>query len=198
MVTHDAKDERMMVVSKMRLRGDSLARAWLIGAGLAITLAAVLFPASRILADSPTPTAVVVKAEDVTAKVALSDARSSAGGQLGVTIAFEVAPGWHIYGEPMPSEFTTTKIKFDDQLLSAQSLKMPAPTPVKFEALGETYPVYHGKFNATGKVGLKPTLAPGDYKLAGTLEFQECNDTMCKLPQSVHFEIPLMIAVSKS
>jgi DsbC/DsbD-like thiol-disulfide interchange protein len=188
----------MIVGSKKRLRRALRARSWLLGAGFAAILAGASSTASRLLADSPSPAAVVVKAEDVTAKVALSNGQSSAGGQLGVTVAFEVAPGWHIYGDPLPSEFTTTKIKFDDQLLREQSLKMPAPTPVKFEALGETYPVYSGKFNAIGKLGLKPTLAPGDYKLAGTLEFQECNDTMCKLPQSVHFELPLTIAASKS
>ena|SRR5437899_2396527 len=187
----------MILVSKIGLLHDSRARRSLIGTGLAAILLGAACPA-RLMADSAAPTAVIVKAEDVTAEVVLSDAQTSAGGQLGVKVAFEVAPGWHIYGEPLPPEFTTTKIKFDDQLLRDQSLKFPAPTPVKFEALGETYPVYHGKFNATGKVGLKPKLAPGDYKLAGTLEFQECNDSMCKLPQSVHFELPLTIAPSKT
>lgn len=182
----------MIAVLKMEVRRDSRTQGWLVWAGLAI-LAVAPFPASRLLADSAASTAVVIKAEDVTAKVALSDGRSTAGGRLGVTAAFEVAPGWHIYGEPLPPEFTTTKIKFDDQLLREQSLKFPAPTPVKFEALGETYPVYQGKFNATGQLALKPALAPGDYKLAGTLEFQECNDSMCKLPQSVHFELPIKV-----
>jgi DsbC/DsbD-like thiol-disulfide interchange protein len=184
-------DQKTGLWKRARRRGSLTAAA--------ITLIAActsLFQASPLLAENAAPTAVVVKAEDVTAKVALSDARSSAGGQLGVTIAFEVAPGWHIYGEPMPSEFTTTKIKFDDQLLSEQSLKLPAPTPVKFEALGETYPVYTGKFNATGKVALKRSLAPGDYKLTGTIELQECNDNMCKMPQSLHFEVPVTVAKS--
>ena len=184
----------MLAMSKMRVQRDSGLRGSLIG----VLLAVALLPAARLFADTAAPPAVVVGAEDVTAKVALSRTRASAGGELGVTVAFEVAPGWHIYGDPLPPEFTTTKIKFDDQLLRAQSLKMPAPTPVKFETLGETYPVYNGKFNATGKIGLKPTLAPGDYKLAGTLEFQECNDNLCKLPQSVHFELPITIAASKS
>jgi DsbC/DsbD-like thiol-disulfide interchange protein len=186
-----------LMMAELKRRHDSRTRGWLIGATLALILAGALFSASPLPAATA-PTAVAVGAEDVTAKVALSEAQSSAGGQLGVTVAFEVAPGWHIYGDPLPPEFTTTRIKFDDQLLRAQSIKMPAPTPVKFETLGETYPVYNGKFNATGNIGLKPTLAPGAYKLAGTLEFQECNDNMCKLPQSVHFEIPLTIAASKS
>jgi hypothetical protein len=33
----------------------------------------------------------------------------------------------------------------------------------------------------------------GEHKLAGELKFQECNDQICKLPQTVRFEIPLTI-----
>ena len=163
----------------------------------AILSGASLVP-SIVRAGDASSASVVVKAEDVMAKIALSASTIAPGGQLGVSIAFEVAPGWHIYGDPLPSEFTTTKVKFDDQLLQHQSIKLPPPTPLKFEALGETYPVYTGKFNAAGKLALKPAITPGDYKLAGTLEFQECNDNMCKVPQSVHFELPLKIEASRT
>ena len=36
-----------------------------------------------------------------------------------------------------------TMVKFNDALISSQSLDMPKPTPVKFEVLNETLPVYH-------------------------------------------------------
>jgi hypothetical protein len=45
---------------------------------------------------------VVVKASGVTAKVMLSDTRSFSGQQLGLAVDFDVAPGWHIYGNPVP------------------------------------------------------------------------------------------------
>ncbi len=174
----------------MRKLGD--ARTLLLTAVLA---GASILPSMVRAADTRNPS-VVVKADDVTAKVALSNTKTTPGGQLGVTVAFDVAPGWHIYGEPLPTEFTTTKVKFDDQLLQNQAVTMPKPTPLKFESLGETYPVYTGKFDATGKVSLKPSVAPGDYKLSGTIEFQECNDNMCKMPQSLHFEVPVTVAKS--
>jgi hypothetical protein len=34
---------------------------------------------------------------------------------------------------------------------------------------------------------------PGTSKIAGTFRFQECNDSICKLPQEVSFEIPIKI-----
>lgn len=44
-----------------------------------------------------------------------------------------------------------------------------------------------------GNVVLKQKLNPGNYKLGGTIEFQECNDSICKIPQSARFELPLTI-----
>ena len=49
---------------------------------------------------------------------------------------------------------------------------------------------------------MRSGLKPGDYKLKGTLGFQECSDQICKIPRSVTFEIPFKIdpmtpAVSK-
>jgi hypothetical protein len=137
--------------------------------------------------------AVVVKAEDVNAKITVSDDKSYGGHQLGVSVAFDVAPGWHIYGAPLPPEYTVTKVTFNGDLVESQALNFPPPIQRKFEALGQTFPVYEGKFTANGRLLLKHQLTPGDYKLAGTLQFQECNDIECKIPQSATFELPLKI-----
>jgi hypothetical protein len=69
----------------------------------------------------------------------------------------------------------------------------PSRLPIKFVALGETLPAYTGDFKAIGKVLLREKLTVGEHKLAGELKFQECNDQICKLPQTVRFEIPLTI-----
>jgi DsbC/DsbD-like thiol-disulfide interchange protein len=136
---------------------------------------------------------VVVKGDAVTVKVSLSNARASSGQQLGVAVDFEVAPGWHIYGGPLPEGYTPTSVKFDDDIVASQMLQMPKPALVKFETIGETFPVYQGSFKAVGNLLLKQKLAPGTQKIAGTIEFQECNDLECKIPQSARFEIPITI-----
>lgn len=136
---------------------------------------------------------VTVKTDDVQAKITLSGARIYNGQQLHVVIDFAVAPGWHIYGVPLPEGYTATTVKFDDALVSSQAVIFPKPTPVKFEVLGETLPVYQGEFKASGVIRLKQQLPPGEHKLAGTLEFQECNDTMCKMPRTVRFEVPFRV-----
>ncbi|MGH7935258.1 MAG: protein-disulfide reductase DsbD domain-containing protein [Candidatus Binataceae bacterium] len=137
--------------------------------------------------------AAIVRTGDVTAKIVLSDARSFSGQRLGIAADFELSPGWHIYGNPLPGNYIATALTFDDEIVADQTLNFPAPTPLRFDALGETLPVYTGKFRAVGHILLKQRLQPGEYKLAGTLQFQECNDQVCKLPQSVRFEIPLQV-----
>jgi DsbC/DsbD-like thiol-disulfide interchange protein len=146
-------------------------------------------------ATVPGGTPVVVKAGGVEAAIVLSASRSSGGRKLGVAVDFNIAPGWHIYGEPLPEGegLTPTAIKFDSDLVAEQKLTLPKPTPRRFEALNETLPVYQGNFKAKGSLTLKQKLAVGDHTIAGTLNFQECNDAICKIPQSVHFEIPIRI-----
>lgn len=138
---------------------------------------------------------VVVKASNVEARVALSGGDSADRRRLGVVIDFAVGPGWHIYGEPLPEGegLTPTSIKFEGDLVARQKVDMPKPTPLRFAALNETYPVYQGSFKAAGNLMLPQNLKPGDYSIPGTLNFQECNDAICKMPQSVHFAVPIKI-----
>jgi hypothetical protein len=136
---------------------------------------------------------VMVDAGEVKARIALSDTRAFSGQQLGVAVDFDIAPGWHVYGKPLPEEYTPTTVIFDSDLVSGQKFDYPKPTPVKFEMLGETLPVYEGRFKAIGDILLRQKLEPGEHRLVGTLSFQECNDNLCKMPQQVRFEIPFRI-----
>ncbi|HJU11619.1 MAG TPA: protein-disulfide reductase DsbD domain-containing protein [Candidatus Binataceae bacterium] len=135
----------------------------------------------------------VVDSGEVKARIVLTDARALSGQQIGVIVDFDVAQGWHVYGKPLPQEYTPTNVTFDKNLLSEQNLEFPKPTPVKFALLGETLPVYQGRFTAVGTIVLRHGLNPGEHRLNGTLSFQECNDNLCKMPRQTQFEIPLWI-----
>jgi len=106
---------------------------------------------------------------------------------------FEIPPGWHLYGQPLPENFVATSVSFDSDAVSAQSFDFPKATPVEFKSLGETLPVYTGTVRAVGSILIKSGLKPGDYKLKGVLRFQECSDQICKLPQKIAFEVPMTI-----
>ena len=136
---------------------------------------------------------LVISAGDVRATITLSSERAVPGRELGVSAQFEIPSGWHIYGQPLPENYVATSLEFDPDAVGAQSFDFPKATPVEFKSLGETLPVYTGSVRAFGQILIKSGLKPGDYKLKGTLRFQECNDQICKLPQKIAFEIPITI-----
>lgn len=127
------------------------------------------------------------------AEIRFSASRAFAGQELAVMAEFALEPGWHIYGEPLPGNYTKTAIRFDTQFVSHYEFKFPAAKPVKLAPLGETLPVYEGKFRAIGRMLLRFPLNPGECTITGTLSFQQCSDAMCEAPQVIRFQLPLTI-----
>jgi peroxiredoxin len=136
---------------------------------------------------------VSLTAGDIRIVITPSTDHAVAGQEIGVAADFSIAKGWHIYGQPLPTNYTPTTIVFDSDCIAKQLFEYPDPQKVVFPELGETLPVYAGSFRAKGRILARPGLKPGDYKLKGTLSFQECSVEICKIPQSATFEIPFRI-----
>jgi DsbC/DsbD-like thiol-disulfide interchange protein len=145
------------------------------------------------LGADPSGKSVSITAGDIRIVIAPSMDHAVAGQEIGVAADFSIAKGWHIYGQPLPANYTATTIVFDSDCVAQQSFEYPDPQKVAFPELGETLPVYAGDFRAKGRILVRSGLKPGDYKLKGTLGFQECSEQICRIPQSVAFEIPFRI-----
>ncbi len=145
------------------------------------------------LGADPSGKSVSLTAGDIRIVITPSMDHAVAGHEIGVAADFSIAKGWHIYGQPLPANYTPTTIVFDSDCVAKQSFEYPDPQKVAFPELGETLPVYAGNFRAKGRILVRSGLKPGDNKLKGTLSFQECSDQICKIPQSVTFEIPFRI-----
>jgi hypothetical protein len=155
--------------------------------------------------DVAATNAVEIDAGAFGATVTLSAARCFPGQELATAIRIRLKPGWHIYGTPLPANYRPTELIFESPIVGEQSIQLPAAKPMLLKALGETLPVYEGEVRATGRLGIKwsppmpakfmepfgKTIAPGPYKIAGTLRFQACSDTVCEAPQEIKFELPL-------
>ena len=164
--------------------------------GAAMALVATLATASIVRSDTSGIRAseTRISVQDVTATVVMPQAKAASGERIPIAIDFDVASGWHIYGAPLPEDYTPTTVKFDLAMVARQTMNFPKPQQMNFKSVGETLPVYTGKFKANGAIWLKPGLASGDHKLPGTISFQECNDLLCKPPQQANFEIPISVA----
>jgi DsbC/DsbD-like thiol-disulfide interchange protein len=136
----------------------------------------------------------MVRGGDVMAVIRPEVSKAAPGDDIVVTADFIIAAGWHIYGKPISTEYVPTNITFDDGMVAKQSIDFPKPEMMRFETLGQTLPVYKGRMHAGGDVKLRSDLKPGEYKLMGKVDFQECSETICKIPQSLAFEIPLTVA----
>jgi hypothetical protein len=151
--------------------------------------------------------AITIKSSVFEATVTLSADRGFPGHELGVALEIRLKPGWHIYGQPLPSNYQATELIFSGDLIGSQTLELPTPRPKLLPALDETLPVYEGRLQATGKLGIRwsppmpaPFLAPlakmiepGEHKIGGVLRFQACSETVCEPPEEIHFELPLTI-----
>jgi hypothetical protein len=138
----------------------------------------------------------MVRGGNVMAVIQPEVSQAAPGDHIVVTADFMIAPPWHIYGKPISTEYVPTNITFDDGMVAKQSIDFPKPEMMKFEALGQTLPVYKGRMHAGGDLKLRPDLKPGQYQLTGKVDFQECSETICKIPQSLPFAIPITIASS--
>ena len=59
--------------------------------------------------------------------------------------------------------------------------------------LGETLPVFSGSFRGIGTLLLKYPLPEGRLVLPGHLVCQQCSDTVCEPPETISFELALML-----
>ncbi len=136
---------------------------------------------------------VHLKSGHVEIRISLSSDEAFAGQELGAIAEFSIAPGWHLYGAPVPKSYTATAIRFETHHVASYNFKFPPPQSKTFPALGETFPVHAGNFKAIGRVLLKFPLQPADYTLAGTLDLQQCSDTECEAPQIIRFQLPIKV-----
>ena len=126
-------------------------------------------------------------------QIGLSAPKLFAGQEIGFFAKFKLEPGWHVYGAPLPASYTATAIAFDDPKIIRQSFELPAAQPLEIQALGETLPVYSDSFEGLGSLLLKFPINAGGIQLSGQLRFQPCSDTVCEPPQTVPFDLPLII-----
>ncbi len=110
------------------------------------------------------------------------------GDEVQGTIAVTIAEGWHVNSNKPLEEFAIpTVLELDPA--TAELIGDPAYPAHQMKAFaftgGKPLAVYDGKFN----VGFRAKLKPGATKIAATLKFQACSDTVCLPPNTAVTEV---------
>src|SRR6266581_3285131 len=105
-----------------------------------------------------------------------------------VSLVLEMTPnsGIHVYA-PGAKDYLPVKLTVKPQPdIKVGKLTYPKSEMVHFAALNETVPVYQKPFKLLQDVTVAKSLKAGStIAVAGTLEFQACDDTVCFVPESV-------------
>ncbi|HEX2173436.1 MAG TPA: protein-disulfide reductase DsbD N-terminal domain-containing protein [Dehalococcoidia bacterium] len=112
--------------------------------------------------------------------------------RLRLTVELIVAPGYHIYGRPVPEGYTPLTIQVDPiPGVEVGDLKLPAPERFVVEGLDEEFWVHEGTVRAS--LPLTFTLQPGagDLVVRATVSYQACTEFLCLPPAEVRLELPV-------
>jgi hypothetical protein len=127
------------------------------------------------------------------AQIGFPSRRAFAGQEVGFFARFSLQPGWHVYGSPLPAGYAAFSIEFQSPAVIEQDVTLPQPKMIEFPTLNQTLPAYGGSFEIQGRLLLKFPLPEGELVLPGQLRFQQCGEDVCEPPQTLPFELVLIL-----
>jgi DsbC/DsbD-like thiol-disulfide interchange protein len=120
-----------------------------------------------------------------------------AGETFQAAVRLEIGPGWHINGNPASDEFlvpTTLEIKDLDGPFRVRDVVYPEAVSSRFAFSENEVAVYSGRVIIGMTLEANADLAPGNYRLKGTVTWQACNDISCLPPETRNFEFEISVA----
>jgi len=108
------------------------------------------------------------------------------GGKVALFIDMVPNPGIHVYA-PGAKDYLPVKVTLKPQPdVRVGKTTYPKSEMMFFAPLNETVPVYEKAFRLAQDVTLGKSVKAGStVTIAGTLEFQACDDKVCFVPESV-------------
>ncbi len=146
----------------------------------------------RLGADAPPVAATKIARNDVEITTYAADAVVAPGNRTALVLSVAPRPHIHVYA-PGASGYRPVKLTVaPDPLVRVLPIQYPPSQVYFFEPLNERVPVYQAPFKLLQEIVLEVTPVAEqafrdkkDLKLAGTFEYQACDDKMCFNPVAV-------------
>ena len=112
--------------------------------------------------------------------------------RLHLTIELAIAPGFHVYGEPIPRDYTPLSVDVTPiEGLELGPIRWPLPHPFTVEGLRETFHVHEGTVRGVLPFMFTAPPGAGDQILLATVRYQACSASTCLPPAVIQLAIPV-------
>lgn len=112
--------------------------------------------------------------------------------QLHLILEVTIAPGWHVYGTPIPEGYAPLGVEIEPIVgLETGRPSWPAPHPFHLEAIHEEFWVHEGTVRGSVPLTLTADPGAGDVRIHARIHYQACDMTTCRPPATVRFELPI-------
>ncbi len=122
------------------------------------------------------------------------------GAQTRLAVVIEIPNGWHINAhEPLDEFLIPTQVALEPpEGFAVDAMVYPESVLATFSFSQDQMAVYEHSAVVGFVVNVAEGVAPGEYTLPGTLQYQACNDTICAPPKTLDFVAQLTVAAADS
>lgn len=112
--------------------------------------------------------------------------------RLHATVHIKIAPGFHIYGQPVPDGYVPVSVEIEplDGLVVGEP-EWPLPREFRLPGLDERFMVYEEALSLAIPLTFLLRPGSGDHVVRMSALYQACTDTDCLPPASIGLELPV-------
>jgi peroxiredoxin len=107
-------------------------------------------------------------------------------------VVFDVEPGWHIYGRPIPNGYTPVTIEVaSSPEVTFGPAEYPSTHPFKVDGLDEHFEVNEGNFDILVPFAVNVPTRHGAIDLEVSVRYQVCSQSECVPPERLKLNLRL-------
>lgn len=109
-----------------------------------------------------------------------------------VNVELSVAPGFHVYGHPIPAGFVPLSLEVAPiENVEMGAAEWPSPHPFKVDGLDDELLVHEGTIRALLPLTFSALPGAGDHVIQVTVSYQACSNSTCLAPASIPLHLPV-------